>query len=141
MTRAFDRATHSAALDRADADDLRAVRRQEWQRHDAKDLATVALLKWPGDRLAALGWVAFVWRSQPDAYEVDVQRFAVEMLRDGLSESERETWDRVAANRETLDGTEMGLMVDAVTAKHERHQEPLHMGAADPETIERLRAA
>ena len=117
MSRAYDRPTHSAALDRADADDLRAVRRQEWQRHDAKDLATVALLKWPGDRLAALGWVAFVWRSQPDAYEVDVQRFAVEMLRDECTDEERDTWDRVAAARSIDSVTLLDRLADAMAAK------------------------
>lgn len=141
MTRAFDRATHSAEMDRRDDADLKAIQRQERQMYDAYDLAAAARRKWPDDDLGALGWVAYVWRRQPDQWETAVRQFAIEILRDDLSDEDRDTWDRVAANRETMDGTEMGRMVDAVTAKHEPDHEPLHLGAADPETIERLRAA
>ena len=141
MSRAYDRATHSAELDRRDDADLKAIQRQERQMYDAYDLVTTARLKWPDDDLGALGWVAYVWRRNPDQWETAVRGFAIEMLRDELSESDRETWDRVVANRETLNDTEMGRLVDAVTAKHDRDHEPLHLGAADHETIERLRAA
>lgn len=141
MSRAYDRPTHSAELDRRDDADLKAVQKQVRQMEDAYDLVAVARIKWPDDDLGALGWVAYVWRRNPDQWETVVRHLAIEMLRDDLSDADRATWDRVVANRETLNDTEMGRLVDAVTAKHDRDHEPLHLGAADHETIERLRAA
>ena len=145
MSRAYDRPTHSAELDRRDDADLKAVQKQVRQMEDAYDLVAVARIKWPDDDLGALGWVAYVWRRTPDAWETVVRQLAIEMLRDDLSDADRETWDRVGANRETMHCTPVSDLIDAVTAKHEvhheRHQEPLHIGAADHETIDRLRAA
>ena len=115
--------------------------RQRLQLHDAADLAHTATLTYPGDPLGALGWVAFVWSRSPDTWEKEVRRFAVELLRDDLSDADRATWDRVVAHRETLTITPMGALVDAVQARHERQDDETHIGAVDAETMERVRMA
>jgi hypothetical protein len=137
----MDRPTHNSQWDREQAAQMADEQRQRLQMHDAHDLADAARMRYPDDDLSALAWVAFVWRSRPDAWETEVRRFAIELMRDDLTERDRGTWDRVVANRETGHLTAMATILDAVQAKHDRHTDPTHIGAADESIIDRLRAA
>jgi hypothetical protein len=142
----MDRPTHSAEMDRRQMEQI-ANEALLWQQSiEAADLATVALLTFKDDRLVAMAWMQWTWRSNPSAYEVGVRALAVDMVSEGLTDTQRETW---AIMMDGYEGTAIthdpGVyeLAPAIATKHERHltDDATHIGAADESIIERLRSA
>jgi hypothetical protein len=113
---------------------------------DAADLATVALLTFRDDRLIAMAWLSWTWRTNPSDYESGVRALAVDMVSEGLTETQRATWEIML---DGYYGTELvhdpGVyeLAPVMAAKHLRplHDDATHIGAADETILERLRAA
>jgi len=113
---------------------------------DAADLATVALLTFRDDRLIAMAWLSWTWRTNPSDYEIGVRSLAVDMVSEGLTPTQWETW-RIMCDG--YDGTQIthdpgvAELAPAMAAKHLRPMtdDATHIGAADESIIERLRSA
>ena len=142
----MDRPTHSKELDRRDAEARANEATHIQQSLDAADLATVALLTFRDDRLIAMAWLSWTWRTNPSDYEAGVRSLAVDMVSEGLTPTQWETW-RIMCDG--YDGTQIthdpgvAELAPAMAQKHLRplEDEAAYIGAADESILQRLRSA